>query len=302
MKMKYSSPSRRRPSPRLRAGRIRGPRLTILPSEARLCAHDPVRRFAASHAIRIPRGDVAGKERLDMHPVALAFSATLVAGLSTGIGSLIALLSKKTTARFLSIALGFSAGVMIFVSLGELFGDSVRRLSVLWGPRGGYWGALGGFFGGMALIALIDRLVPPAVNPHEARAREAARYEAPDAKVCPDENASGQSARLMRMGFLTATVITIHNFPEGIAAFFATLESPRFGAAIAFAIATHNIPEGYPSRSRSTTPQARAAGPSGTASPPAFPSPWAPPSASCSSATASTGRCSGSSSRRSPAS
>jgi zinc transporter, ZIP family len=179
-----------------------------------------------------------------INPVAFAFIATSIAGLSTGVGSLIALVSKRTTTRFLSVSLGFSAGVMIFIALGELFGDAVKRLSLVWGRQGGYWAALAGFFGGMALIALIDRLVPPAVNPHEARAKEAAEHEAIDAKACGDEIPARHGAKLLRMGLLTALVITIHNFPEGIATLFATLESPRFGTAIAFAIAIHNIPEG----------------------------------------------------------
>jgi len=109
-----------------------------------------------------------------MGSTAVAFGSTIIAGLATGVGSGIALVSKRTTSRFLSISLGFSAGVMIFVSLAELFAQSVAQLSAAWGPKPGYWGAIVGFFGGMTLIALIDRLVPPAVNPHEARAKEAA--------------------------------------------------------------------------------------------------------------------------------
>ncbi len=179
-----------------------------------------------------------------INPVALAFGATIIAGLATGVGSLIALLSKQTTSRFLSVSLGFSAGVMIFVALGELFGDSVLRLTEIWGKRGGYQAALCGFFGGMALIALIDRLVPPAINPHEARSKEAAKFEAVDSHSCPGAEESRRGARLLRMGLLTAFVITLHNFPEGIATLFATLENPRFGVTIAFAIAIHNIPEG----------------------------------------------------------
>jgi len=176
--------------------------------------------------------------------IILAFTATTLAGLATGVGSLIALTAKRTTTRFLSVSLGFSAGVMIFVALGELFGESVARLTQLWGNRGGYWGALAGFFGGMALIAIIDRLVPPAVNPHEARAKEAAEHEAIDAKSCADDLSARHGAKLLRMGLLTALVITIHNFPEGIATLFSMLESPRLGITIAIAIAIHNIPEG----------------------------------------------------------
>ena len=178
------------------------------------------------------------------HNLVLAFLATTFAGLATGVGSIIALVSRRATPRFLSVSLGFSAGVMIFVSLGELFGESVERLRAIWGGRGGYWGALAGFFAGMALIAFIDKLVPPAVNPHEARAKEAAEHEAADSRSCSDGIRARHGAKLLRMGLLTAFVITLHNLPEGVATLFASLENPRFGLAIAFAIAIHNIPEG----------------------------------------------------------
>ncbi len=179
-----------------------------------------------------------------MSTTAVAFGATIIAGLATGVGSGIALVSKRTTARFLSVSLGFSAGVMIFVSLAELFSQSVSLLSAVRGPRAGYWSAVLGFFGGMALIFLIDKLVPPAVNPHESRAGEAAASEASDSRACLEAAGRGSGAKLMRTGLLTALVVTIHNFPEGIATLLSGIQSPKLGFAIAFAIAIHNIPEG----------------------------------------------------------
>ena len=174
-----------------------------------------------------------------------AFGLTLFAGLSTGIGSLIALLAKRKTSRFLSMALGFSAGVMIYVSLVEIFQEARLDLAAIWGPKGGYLGAVAGFFGGIALIALIDKLVPPVVNPHESRAGEAAAYEAADLHACPaEERDAKRHGRLLRTGLFTAFVVALHNFPEGIATFLAALKSPRVGLAVALAIAIHNIPEG----------------------------------------------------------
>ena len=46
------------------------------------------------------------------------------------------------------------------------------------------------------------------------------------------------------MGVMTALAIAIHNFPEGLATFVATLDDPAVGGALATAIAIHNIPEG----------------------------------------------------------
>ena len=55
-----------------------------------------------------------------MNDTLLAFTLTLIAGLSTGIGSCIAFLAKHTNKKFLSVSLGFSAGVMIYVSMIEI--------------------------------------------------------------------------------------------------------------------------------------------------------------------------------------
>ncbi len=96
----------------------------------------------------------------------------------------------------------------------------------------------------MALIAVIDRFVPPAVNPHEARGREAAAHEAADSQACEDAPESTRGARLLRTGYLTAFVLALHNFPEGIATLFASMENATLGGTIALAIAIHNIPEG----------------------------------------------------------
>ena len=66
----------------------------------------------------------------------LAVGMTLIAGLSTGIGGLITYFSRKPNARFLSISLGFSAGVMLYVSMVELFAQSKETLSVALGGSG----------------------------------------------------------------------------------------------------------------------------------------------------------------------
>jgi ZIP family zinc transporter len=163
-------------------------------------------------------------------PVAIAFALTLFAGLATGIGSALALLTRRTNTRFLSAALGFSAGVMIYVSFAEILPDARASLAAELGPRPGAWVAVVAFFGGIALTALIDRLVPAAENPHEIH-RVEEMHRRPD-------------AHLMRMGLMSAAAIALHNFPEGIATFVAALDDPKVGVSIAAAVALHNIPEG----------------------------------------------------------
>ena len=153
------------------------------------------------------------------HTVLLAFFLTLLAGLSTGIGSCIAFLSRHTNRKFLSVSLGFSAGVMIYVSMIEIFFKAQEALITEMGTRSGSWATVAAFFGGMLVIAIIDKLIPSAENPHEVK-------------------------RLMRMGVFTALAIAIHNFPEGLATFVSAMQEPGVAIPIVVAIAIHNIPEG----------------------------------------------------------
>lgn len=173
---------------------------------------------------------------MDSGNIFLAFGLTLLAGLATGIGSLLALLLRKTSNRFLSISLGFSAGFMIYVSFVEILAESRKALVESWGTVNGSWATILAFFGGVVLIAIIDRLVPEVENPHEARHIE---LMSPDLMIAPCDR-----SKLMRLGVFSAMAIAIHNFPEGIATFTAALHDPKLGIAIAVAIAIHNIPEG----------------------------------------------------------
>lgn len=171
--------------------------------------------------------------------VLIAFGLTLFAGLSTGIGSAIAFFIKTPTPRFLSAALGFSGGVMIYVSFMEIMPKSLDSLALVFGESGGAWASIAGFFGGMAVIALIDRFIPASINPHEIHCDENM-----GTMSCEDHKETHKKKSLLRMGTLTALAIAIHNFPEGLATFLAALQDPALGVAIAIAIAIHNIPEG----------------------------------------------------------
>lgn len=163
--------------------------------------------------------------------VLLAFFLTLLAGLSTGIGSLIAFLYRHTNRKFLSVALGFSAGVMVYVSTIEIFVKTKDSLVAFMGYRLGNWVTVIAFFGGMFFIAIIDKLIPSEENPHEVKLMEEIEKNPP-------------STKLMRMGIFTALAIAIHNFPEGLATFVSALQDPTIAVPIVVAIAIHNIPEG----------------------------------------------------------
>ncbi len=170
---------------------------------------------------------------VELSDVIFAFLLTLFAGLSTGIGSALALLTKRTSTRFLSVALGFSAGVMLYVSFTDILVKANESLSAALGAKAGAWAAAGGFFLGILFIAIIDKVIPETENPHEVHTVEEM-----------DGKSEEHKSKLMRMGLFTALALAIHNFPEGMATFMAALRDPVMGISIAVAIAIHNIPEG----------------------------------------------------------
>lgn len=161
-----------------------------------------------------------------------ALALTSFAGLSTGIGGLISIFGRPDSKRFLSCSLGFSAGVMIYVSFVELFAQSLQIITVTEGKLLGMVYTNLAFFTGMGLIVIIDRLVPSFENPHEIPKTISKDADSPD------------SAKLIRLGLLSALAISLHNFPEGMATFAASMKDPELGLSIALAIGIHNIPEG----------------------------------------------------------
>ncbi|MBC8208001.1 MAG: zinc transporter ZupT [Desulfobulbaceae bacterium] len=171
----------------------------------------------------------------DTSAVLFAFGLTLFAGMSTGVGSALAFFTRRTNTTLLTTSLGFSAGVMIYVSMVEIFVKARTSLSAVAGESQGYLLTTLAFFGGIFLIALIDKLVPSFENPHEIRGVEDMNDERVEAR---------KKQALHRMGLFSALAIGIHNFPEGLATFVGGLEDPALGISIAVAIAIHNIPEG----------------------------------------------------------
>ncbi len=155
--------------------------------------------------------------------VGMALGLTLLAGLSTGIGSAIAYFIRRPRITYLSFSLGLSAGVMIYVSFMELLPGAIDKAGEALGVRF--------FFLGIACIGVIDRLVPEPENPHNLEGLD-------------EPQGPHQERRLMRTGVLMALAIGIHNLPEGLATFAAALDDIHLGIFIAVAIAIHNIPEG----------------------------------------------------------
>ncbi|EAL0375204.1 zinc transporter ZupT [Campylobacter jejuni] len=182
----------------------------------------------------------------------IAMLLTLFAGFSTAIGSIIAFFSRKDDLRVLSLGLGFSAGVMIYISFMKILPTALKDFKNYYNS---HWAELLGmacFFGGILISLLIDKLIPEDVNPHEPK------EDLSELKICPLPQ-KGQNPpkfhpgeklhqintkALKRTGIFTALAIAIHNFPEGFATFISSLDNLTLGIAIAIAVAIHNIPEG----------------------------------------------------------
>lgn len=194
-----------------------------------------------------------------MGDVWIALGLTAFAGMATSIGSAIAFFARRTNYRFLSVATGFSAGVMLYVSFVEILVKGTDALTTAYGDYWGHWINAASFFGGILFIGIIDNLIPSAENPHETHTEQEIAPLHDDTAPMPDFDAIAADpkhaapgahdhrvhhTKLLRMGLFTAVAIAVHNFPEGLATFLAALEDPSVGAAIAIAIALHNIPEG----------------------------------------------------------
>lgn len=178
-----------------------------------------------------------------MSNIWLALLMTLIAGMATAIGSLMAFCTTKTNFRFLSISTGFSAGVMLYVSFVEIFAKGHEALTETYGLITGEWYNNLAFFAGILFIGIIDAIIPHDENPHEIHAAsELSVLHKNGQKPVPVPNHS--THHLMRSGLFTALAIAIHNFPEGLATFMSALNDPQLGLAITVAIALHNIPEG----------------------------------------------------------
>lgn len=162
---------------------------------------------------------------------AAAFGLTLFAGLTTSIGGAIAFITSKDNLKALSFGLGFSAGVMIFISFVDIIPGAEGLLKLNF-PNAYQWLVFGGFILGIVISMLIDYFLPDHVDTEEL--------------LNPDdmEAASRSHSKLKRAGLLTAVAICIHNFPEGMATFLTTTQDVTLGVSVALAIAIHNIPEG----------------------------------------------------------
>src|SRR3989339_820785 len=144
---------------------------------------------------------------MDLTNVALPFMLTVLAGLSTVVGSLIFLSHRFSKKKYLGFFLGLSAGVMIYLSFMELLPIAIKRV---------------GFFNANIFFFL----------PHHYL----------EERMCRKQSVTDK--KLLATGYIVALGLLIHNFPEGMAVFLSSFTDLKLGVLLAIAIAIHNIPEG----------------------------------------------------------
>ncbi|MCQ2753524.1 MAG: zinc transporter ZupT [bacterium] len=153
---------------------------------------------------------------------------TVLAGLATLLGGFVTFFVKKNNMKVLSLGLGFSAGVMIFVSFTEILSDAKNLLAEHF-PNSFHWLIFAGFILGVIISKLIDTFLPDHV----------------DEDLFDESGETPESHHhIKRAGIMTAIAIAIHNFPEGLGTFLVTSQDLTLGISVALAIALHNIPEG----------------------------------------------------------
>jgi len=156
---------------------------------------------------------------MNLNQIVIPFLLTLLAGLSTVVGSLIFLSYTFCKKKYIGFFLGLSAGVMIYLSFVELLPYSIKGM--------GFLSANIFFFIGVVVMAFIDFFLP---------------HHYLEEKICRRQNIIDR--RLLSTGLVVTLGLIIHNFPEGMAVFLSSFTSVRLGVLLAIAIALHNIPEG----------------------------------------------------------
>lgn len=173
-----------------------------------------------------------------------AFIISALAGLTTMLGTVMLFFMKKTNTKLLSASLGFSAGAMIFISFVDIIPKAIEQLQTTYNEKTSLGIAMVSFFLGIIIMGLIDKLIPEDTNPHEMTSEKTIKDVHNKSEDQQKSSPIKDISALKKMGIFTALAIAIHNFPEGIATFIATVKEPSLGIPIAVAIAIHNIPEG----------------------------------------------------------
>lgn len=159
----------------------------------------------------------------------IAIILTLLAGMSTVLGGFLTFFVRRDNMKALSIGLGFSAGVMIYVSLTAIMLDAQQMLGMSFSAHTSSVISFFAFFAGIAVATLIDYFIPDHIET--------------DLFSSPAE-CDHRIHKIKRAGLITAVAVAVHNFPEGMATFLVSSQDVTLGIPVAIAISIHNIPEG----------------------------------------------------------
>ena len=187
---------------------------------------------------------------------------TLLGSSGTLLGAMLVVVSPRPDASRLGVLQGLSAGLMLAVSFFDLLPAAIEavgsRIAIL------------AFFGGAAFFAAVSAVFEDAggdalaasliasgekedvkrrkknddddAGAGDGRAKTKTKTKTDEAVDV--EEKGNQRRRAMLSGLLTALGIALHNFPEGIAVYLASLKEAKLGLSVGIAIAMHNIPEG----------------------------------------------------------
>lgn len=154
--------------------------------------------------------------------VVVGFTASILAGLATGIGALPALWFKNISDNLFNSLLGAAAGVMLAATAFSLLVPGLEYGNLFWAGKGIYVVSAGMMIGAVFLHQADKHL------PH----------------IHFDTLSDAQLKTLKKI-WLFIIAITIHNFPEGMAVGVSFgAGDMKNGIVLATAIALQNIPEG----------------------------------------------------------
>lgn len=178
----------------------------------------------------------------NLHPLLNIALLSLMAGLGTGIGGLLAVI-RRPGKRSYGLLMGITAGVMICLAFLELVNEALKLSN--------YLTTTIGFTVGATFMYLLDYFAPHIrFNETEVRqgTSDVSNARQPFFRRLGfgrmRHQGQGYNRKLVNTGLLLAMGITLHNLPEGIAVGAGYMYNPNFGLFIAVAIMLHNIPEG----------------------------------------------------------
>lgn len=152
-----------------------------------------------------------------------ALLLTTAAGLFTALGGILAVI-KKPTQKAIAFSMGFAAGIMVTISLGDMLPKAAEYYQSAFSKSMTVLVVASLLFMGMAIAGLLERCVPE--------------------QLAIAQMQQTQNQNLVHSAVVMAAALVLHNLPEGILTLFAGISNPDMGVRLAIAVALHNIPEG----------------------------------------------------------